>query len=73
MTILYIVILYLLICWYELPSLFKKELQWELIVFIAFLTPVFIMSLLLGAGIQLPYTMPAIESIVRSILSWGML
>lgn len=74
MAVLWTILIYTLICLYEVPSLLKKEQQRDLVIFIAILVPAMTLSLLLGAGVNLPYILPAIDRVLRPILSaWGLL
>lgn len=68
MKIAGIIIAYIGICLFEIPGLIKKKYWRELVIFIAFLLPAFVLSLLQGAEVKLPQIVPALASVVEVIL-----
>lgn len=68
MKIAVIIIAYIGICLFEIPDLIKKKYWRELVIFIAFLLPAFVLSLLQGAEVKLPQIVPALARVVEAIL-----
>lgn len=68
--ILGVMILYGTICLIEIPDLLNKKYVRELVIFLAFLLPAFILSLLIAVGIQLPRIIPAITSVFEPLIIW---
>ena len=68
MKIAGIITVYIAICLFEIPGLIEKKYWRELIIFIAFLLPAFVLNLLQGAGVKLPHIVPALGKVVEAIL-----
>lgn len=65
--ILLITALYGAICLYEIPHLLNKNYHRELFIFLAFLFPAYILSLLLVMGVNLPRIIPGIAKYILGI------
>lgn len=65
--VLLITVLYGAICLYEIPNLLKQNYRREMFVFLAFLFPAYILSLLLVMGVNLPRILPAIATFFQHI------
>ena len=68
MKIAGIITAYMAICLFEIPGLIEKKYGRELVIFIAFLLPAFVLSVLQGAEIELPQIVPALGRVVEAIL-----
>lgn len=68
MTIALIIIAYAIICLIEIPQMVKNNYRRELIIFSIFLLPALVLSLLQGAGVDLPMITPALSHIFEVLL-----
>jgi len=65
--VLLITVLYGAICLYEIPHLLNKKYHREMLIFLVFLFPAYILSLLLVIGVNLPRIIPAIAKYIMGI------
>ena len=69
-NILIVTAIYVAISIYEIPSLLDKKYKREVYIFLAFLLPAFILSLLYAIDIKIPRILPAITSLLQPLLNW---
>jgi len=69
MTLALIIFAFAIICFIEIPDLVKKHYWRELVIFIAFLIPGFVLTMLVGLNIKIPSPIPVINFIVEQVLS----
>ncbi|MBC8586860.1 hypothetical protein [Paratissierella segnis] len=68
---LYVIIIFLIISFIDLPNLIKKDSKKELIVVCSILCFGFILSSLYALGIDLPSPLVGIENFLKNILKLG--
>lgn len=69
MIIALIIAIFVVICLFEIPGLLKKKYWWELAIFIAFLLPGFVLTILLALNVKLPKPTDGISFLVKQILN----
>lgn len=69
-NVLLVIIVYTLICLYEVPDLIREKHWRDLAGFTGFLSLALTLSLLLAAGVKLPLIIPAIYKVLTPLLTW---
>lgn len=70
LKIFLVIVVYAMICLYDLPALIRDRSWRELTAFCAFLLPALALSILQAVGIKLPFIIPAIYSALSPLLTW---
>jgi|LSQX01.3.fsa_nt_gb hypothetical protein len=69
-NIFLVIIAYVLICLFEVPSLIRDKYWRDLATFSVFLLSAFILSLLMAAGVKLPLIDPMLYKAFTPLFEW---